>query len=300
MQIGTSGSVVGFLNEIAGRFPAAVFLAAGAPAKEFLARLDMPMIQSAVQSFMHDASLRAHLGGTFTDLMQYGPTSGLIGEILARHLAVDHGLTVAAEQVLVTAGCQEALALCLPEICRQTTDCMLVCNPTYIGATGAALAHHIPVFGLSLHKGNLARQVLDNAEAARRRGQRVRVLYLMPTFDNPSGLVLNLDERAAILQVCAREEIIILEDNAYGAYAYDGSSHSTMAQQDPGGCVIYLSTFSKTLAPSLRVGAATLPAALFGDRRASRDLMARLIKRKGMITLNTSQINQAIVGRKSF
>jgi (S)-3,5-dihydroxyphenylglycine transaminase len=296
MQSATNGSVVGFLNEIAVQFPSAVFFAAGAPSGDFLSRLDLPVIQSALQSYARHVSSGRAGAGTLAGLMQYGPTSGLINDIVAEHMRIDDGLAATGEQVLITAGCQEALALCLPELCREPTDILLVCNPTYIGAIGAARSHRIEVAGISLSDGDLAGQIEARAEAARARGRRVRALYLMPTFDNPSGLVLGREERYAILDVCARERIVILEDNPYGMFDYDGSALAPIAQEDRNGCVIYLSTYSKTLAPSLRIGAATLPQTLFGNLDARRELMARLVERKGLLTLNTAQMNQAIVG----
>jgi (S)-3,5-dihydroxyphenylglycine transaminase len=79
-------------------------------------------------------------------------------------------------------------------------------------------------------------------------------------------------------------------------FRYDGAPVRPMAALDDAGCVIYLSTFSKTIAPAVRIGAATLPETLFGDRSARKELWNNLVQRKSVLTLNTSQITQAIVG----
>ena len=216
--------------------------------------------------------------------------------MIAAHQRKDEGLSTSPERVLVTAGCQEALALCLPELCSAPGDVLLVCNPAYIGALDAARHHDIGLAGISLSAGDLSGQIVARVEELGRSARRVRALYLVPNFDNPSGSVLNSEERKAIVDVCAREQIVILEDNAYGMFSYEGVLPLHMAATDPGGCVIHLSSYSKTLAPGLRVGAATLPETLFGSRTAREALMARLVARKEVITLNTAGVNQAIVG----
>ena len=296
MQSASSGSVVGFLNEIENHYPSAVFFAAGAPASGFLGRLDLPVVQSALQTFMRHGLGGQRNAGSLAGLLQYGPTAGLINELVAEHLRVDSGLAGSGDRTLVTAGCQEALALCLPVLCPAPTDTLLVNNPTYIGAIGAARCHGIRVDGLDNTAGDLAGQIEERAEAERSRGRTVRALYLVPSFDNPSGLVLGREQRDAILATCARLRIVILEDDPYGMFDYDGIAPPPMAGADRDGCVIYLSTFSKTLAPSLRVGAAVLPETLFGSRAAREELMRQLVERKGLLTLNTAQMNQAIVG----
>ncbi|WP_352957875.1 PLP-dependent aminotransferase family protein [Mesorhizobium sp. M1156] len=129
----------------------------------------------------------------------------------------------------------------------------------------------------------------------RRNGRRARALYLIPDFDNPTGRVLDKASRCDILQVCARNRIIVLEDNPYRLFRYEGDEIPPMAALDEAGSVIYLSTFSKTLSPALRVGAAILPDTIFGDARACRALWENLVQRKSFITLNTSHITQAIV-----
>jgi (S)-3,5-dihydroxyphenylglycine transaminase len=88
----------------------------------------------------------------------------------------------------------------------------------------------------------------------------------------------------------------VLEDNPYGMFRYEGSSIPPLAALDEADSVIYLSTYSKTLSPALRVGAATLPNTMFGDRSARETLLRALVQRKSFITVNTSQITQAIVG----
>jgi (S)-3,5-dihydroxyphenylglycine transaminase len=229
-------------------------------------------------------------------LLQYGPTGGLINDLIAQQLQVDEGIAATADRVLVTSGCQEAISLCLPALCPTLSDVLLVCNPTYIGATGAARNHRIPIEHIPNTGSALAAYIEDAAKRLHDRGYNIRALYLIPTFDNPTGYVLDIQQREEILTLCARLRIVILEDNPYGMFRFDGVPVPSMAELDHTGCVIYLSSFSKTLAPSLRVGAATLPLTLFGSRNAREELMRELLERKSLLTLNTSQLNQGIAG----
>jgi len=296
MRIATKPSVMNFLNEIATQYPAAISFAAGAPALQFFDRMDHASILSALQCYERHACTRTSSICTTQRLLQYGPTGGLINDLIAQQLQVDEGIAVTADRVLVTSGCQEAISLCLAALCPTPSDVLLVCNPTYIGATGAARNHRIPIEHIPNTGSALAAYIEDAAKRLHHRGYNIRALYLIPTFDNPTGYVLDIQEREEILTLCARLRIVILEDNPYGMFRFDGVPVPSMAELDHAGCVIYLSSFSKTLAPSLRVGAATLPFTLFGSRNAREELMRELLESKSLLTLNTSQLNQGIAG----
>ncbi|WP_331375414.1 aminotransferase-like domain-containing protein [Sinorhizobium chiapasense] len=284
-----------FLNEVSSLFPSAVSLASGRPNDRFLARLKPQVLLNSLAVYeRHSAG--GHGGGqVWSQLLQYGRTAGVISELVAQQVRSDERVPARADGVLITAGCQEALALCVPALCPEPSDVLLVCNPTYIGAIGAANVARVPITALC----NSAPSIADAIEFAvpqlRRNGRRARAIYLIPDFDNPTGRVLDTAARRDILQVCARHRIVVLEDNPYGLFRYEGDAVPPMAALDEVGSVIYLSTFSKTLSPALRVGAAILPETIFGDARASRALWEDLVQRKSFVTLNTSQITQAIV-----
>jgi len=283
-------AVMNFLNEIAGRYPAAISLAAGRPNNRLFDRLKPEALLDAFHCY------DAHTHGG-TSLLQYGRTAGIINELVARQLSDDDGVPADASRLLITAGCQEALYLCLPELCPLPTDTLLVCNPTYIGGIGAAQAAGVHIAALpDVGGGQLPEAIERVATQLKREGCCARALYIIPDFDNPTGRILDRLQRCAILEVCTKHRIVVLEDNPYGMFRYEGDAVPTMAALDSGGCVIYLSTYSKTLSPALRVGAACLPTALFGDEAMRDALWNRLIERKSFVTVNTSQINQSIIG----
>jgi (S)-3,5-dihydroxyphenylglycine transaminase len=285
--------VMNFLNEVSNRFPAAVSLAAGRPTERYFDRLAPSALLEALHRFEQLALHTGSAAEVRTLLLQYGRTAGIIGACVADHVRADYGVPAHAERVLITAGCQEAMALCLPALCPQPTDVLLVCNPTYIGMTGVAADQRVALHALPQEQ-SLASAIDVAAEQLQREGRRARALYLIADFDNPTGRVLALDERRAVLEACVRHRIVVLEDNAYGMFRYEGDPVPPLAALDEAGCVIFLTTFSKTLSPALRTGSAILPDTLFGERAARVALWEQLVQRKSFVTVNTSPLTQAM------
>src|SRR5207247_1636494 len=120
---------------------------------------------------------------------------------------------------------------------------------------------------------------------------RVRALYDIPDFNNPLGTTLRLPQRLALIETCRRHGVLIIEDNPYGMFAYDGERLPTLKALDRHGTVLYVGSFSKTLFPGLRVGylVADQPVAPDG-----RPLARELSKVKSLLTVNTSAISQSI------
>jgi (S)-3,5-dihydroxyphenylglycine transaminase len=293
---GSRLTVMNFLNEVGADFPQAISFASGRPAEAFF-RLDdwLSAIPRYLEHFGRGRGLKMSAAATL--LAQYGRTAGMINELVAAQLRRDEGLHCAPEQVLITAGCQEALALCLGALCRDADDVVLARNPTYIGVTGVADLAGIELQPL-LDGGGPGWMEGLRATVARlkTRGKRARALYLIPEFDNPTGNLMPAADRAEILEFCAEHRIVVLEDNPYGMFRFEGPRLPPLAAVDTRGTVIYLGTYSKTLCPAVRVGCAVLPATLFGDAAAARALYADLAERKSFATVNTSQLNQALVG----
>jgi (S)-3,5-dihydroxyphenylglycine transaminase len=133
-----------FLNEVAGEYPTAISFAAGRPTDEFFGRLGPEQLQAALSGFAREI---ADSGGsrTFATLLQYGRTAGIINHLIAAQLRTDEHVPAEADRLLVTSGCQEALSLCIGALCPDVDDALLVCNPTYIGASGAAHANDVHV-----------------------------------------------------------------------------------------------------------------------------------------------------------
>jgi (S)-3,5-dihydroxyphenylglycine transaminase len=288
--------VMNFLNEVSGRYPQAVSFASGRPAQQFF-RFDEMLagVGLFVDRFGRERGLANE--DAWALLAQYGPTNGILNDLVSRQVDIDHGVVAPPGQIVVTGGCQEALSLLVQILCPEPNDVVLVRSPCYVGMTGAADLNQIELLPVGAPDDpNLAQSLCLAVEAAAGRGKRPRVLYLVPDFDNPTGTVLTRAEREEIIDLCARHQIIVIEDNPYGMFHYDGEQVPSMYSLDTHGCVIFLGTYSKTLCPTVRVGFAAIPEQLFDGKGDGRDLVARLSQAKSFVTVNTSQLTQAVVG----
>ena len=292
-------AVMNLLNEVATRHPQAISFASGRPSERCF---DLPQWLLELQRFAsHLAGDHGLVDKQALDLLgQYGPTQGIVNGLVAAQVLRDEGIRCEPARVLVTAGCQEAMALCAAALCADPHDVILVRNPTYIGIIGVAMIQGLNIESFEPVDDSTAALRLALVNAIERQvecGKRVRVVYLIPDFDNPTGHSLDLDARLAVLDICAAHGVIVLEDNAYGMFNYDDNGRPpTLHALDRRGSVIYLGTYSKTLCPGLRVGYAILPPTLWGDVDAASLLMQRLSEAKSFGTCNTSQVTQAIVG----
>ena len=292
---GSRLDVMNFLNEIASHYPAAVSFASGRPAEQFF-RLD-DWLHCVPAYVRHEAQQRqCGVAEAFNTLAQYGRTNGIINGLIARQIALDEGIECPAGQILVTGGCQEALDLLLTGLCQHEDDVVLVRSPCYIGLTGVADMNRIELAPFSCADTAVAATLQQTVAAVEARGKRPRLLYLVPDFDNPTGAVLTRAVREEIIGFCAAKHIVIVEDNPYGMFRYEGERVPTMYALDLHGCVIYLGTYSKTICPALRVGFAAVPARMFGDADAGKVLIDRLSQAKSFVSVNTSQLTQAVVG----
>ncbi len=288
--------VMNFLNEMAGEFPMAISFASGRPSESFF---DIENWLGEIPNFArHFANQRQLSFSTAMNLLaQYGRTNGIINDLIVKQVHNDEGINCTDRQILVTSGCQEAIDLCVRNLCKDESDVLLVRSPTYIGITGVAYLNGIEIAPIANCIGDdIVQGLRRTVGEIRCRGKRPRALYLIPDFDNPTGTVLPYKTREEILGFCAEEKIAVLEDNPYGMFRYEGDRIPPMYVLDKHGCVIYLGTYSKTICPSLRVGFAIIPEKFLSGFADSAQLMEQLSQAKSFITVNTSQITQAIVG----
>ena len=307
------------LNEIAERYPEAISFAAGRPYEGFY---DVAQAHEYLRAFC--AYLRADRGMTDRQvartLFQYGDTKGIITDLVARNLAVDEGIEVDPGSVVVTVGCQEAMFLVLRALRADDRDLLLAPRPTYVGLTGAALLADLPVTGVATGPNGIE---LDDLVAklrlARETGRRVRACYVTPDFANPVGVSMDVAARRRLLEIAAAENILLLEDNAYGLFHTDavagpvaGAIDSaegaagagrppTLKALDRDHRVVYLGSYAKTGVPGARVGFVVAEQRMAGgaDGVGGGAMFAdELAKIKSMLTVNTSPIAQAMIGGK--
>jgi 2-aminoadipate transaminase len=233
---------------------------------------------------------RELLSGEDANVLQYGPTRGfrplleaIVGIMQAR------GVASTTDRLLVTTGSQQGLDL-LARVLLDPDDVVLVELPTYTGAITAFRNVQAHLVGVRQEEDGIDMHALDQIHAdltARKR--RVRMLYLVPNFQNPTGLLIGLDKRRRLLEWADRHDVLLVEDDPYRElYFSDATSERDMRPikaDDADGRVIYLSSFSKTLAPGFRVAWIDAPA----------PLAAKLEIAKQAEDLCTSGLDQRIV-----
>ncbi|HUP07098.1 MAG TPA: PLP-dependent aminotransferase family protein [Caldimonas sp.] len=245
--------------------PGIVSLAGGLPAAE-----TFPV------EAMRDATARV-LRDTPREALQYAPSEGHapLRAWIASHLA-ERGLDVQASQVLVTTGSQQGLDL-VAKALLDAGSTVAVESPTYLGALQAFTPFEPHVASVECDAHGPRPEAL-----ARLRG--ARFLYALPNFQNPSGRCMPSGRRDALVAAAREAGVPIVEDDPYGDLWFDAPPDAALASRWPAGCV-YLGSFSKVLAPGLRLGYVVAPAPLF----------PKLLQAKQAADLHTPGFNQRVV-----
>ncbi|MEW2579245.1 aminotransferase class I/II-fold pyridoxal phosphate-dependent enzyme [Streptomyces syringium] len=282
-----------FLNEITGRFPEAVSFAPGRPYEGFF---DTEDIFTHIRRYLdHQAERGISPEAIRTSVYQYGPTAGLIRELIADSLRKDEGIDVAPESIVVTVGCQEAMLLALRALFASPRDVLLVASPCYVGITGAARLLDIPLTEVVERDGGISCADLEAAvQAELARGRRPRAFYVVPDHSNPSGNTLSRQARAELLELAARHDLVILEDSPYRLVSA-GEQLPTLKSMDRERRVVHLGSYSKTVFPGARIGFVVADQRVADASGATSLLADELAKIKSMVTVNTPPLSQAAV-----
>ena len=198
------------------------------------------------------------LSGEDGTVLQYGPTRGhrpLLNTIV--ELMAARQIACSAENLLVTTGSQQGLDL-IGRVLLDPGDVALVELPSYTGAITAFRNVQADLVGVKQQADGIDLDDLDAVMSRlRSQGRRVRFLYVVPNFQNPTGLLMSLEKRRAVLEWAGRNNILIVEDDPYRDLYFEDSAGErdirAIKADDREGRVLYLSSFSKTLAPGYRV-----------------------------------------------
>ena len=221
-------------------------------------------------------SQAAHLSG-------YGPAPGdaTLRIELAAHLA-ERGIDVAPDDVLVVAGVTQGVALAAQAL-AQPGDTVLVEQPTYVG-----FLHQLRAFGLQPVAVPVDADGPPPELVAQLAAQhRIRFFYSIPSFQNPTGCCTTPDRRLRLLELAARFDFYIVEDDLYGWMAYDAAPPTPLKALDAHARVLYVTSFSKTLMPGLRLGVLAPPPALrerLTALRIAADLGSPLLLQRALAT----------------
>ncbi len=219
------------------------------------------------------------LGKTAERALQYGPTEGYF----PLRAWVAERLGVEAEEVLITTGSQQGLDL-LGKVFLDEGSPVLVEAPSYMGALQAFRAYGPRFITVRADEEGMDLEALE--EVLKR--ERPRFIYALPTFQNPSSALMPLERRERLVELARAHGIPLVEDDAYAELYFDGQKLPTLFQLDRArgyGNVVYLGSFSKVLAPGLRVAYAVGP----------RPVIAKLVQAKQGVDLHTPVFNQMLV-----
>ena len=258
--------------------PEIISFAGGLPAPEVF---PVAEIEAAADRVLEEHGAQA---------LQYSTTEGHLPfrELLVRHMG-RYGIHVTPANILITAGAQQALDL-LGKLFINSGDRVLTEEPTYLGALQAFTSYQAQYLPVAMDDDGLD---MDKLEDALRAGPKF--LYILPNFQNPSGVTLSLERRWKLVELAAHYGVPIVEDDPYGQLRYEGDHLPPLVQIDAEhhGCnggttfrggVIYLGTMSKVMAPGLRLGWVVAP----------EEVMEKLVQMKQGMDLHTSTFTQMV------
>ena len=274
-----------FSNKIAGLKPSAVreilkstsdpeviSLAAGNPAPDAFPVESISKIASDI--FREDP----------ISALQYGITEGyapLIAEL--KSYLKNKGMGEDYDALIVTSGATQIMELLTKVLCNEG-DCIACEDPSFIGSLNCFRSYGAKLCGVPMKPDGLD---IDALEELLKSNCKVKFLYTIPNFQNPTGYTMSLAKRKALYGLASKYDILILEDNPYGDLRVAGEDLPTIKSMDTEGRVIYAGTFSKLIAPGIRVGYVLGPAAL----------VSKMTVGKQTEDVHTAMFNQMLVYR---
>lgn len=289
-------NVIGFLNDIQYRFPKALSFVAGQPDENFF---DITDHMSKFDVFVDHlvAKTGQSRKNVINKIGQYNKTKGIVNDIVAEYLRRDENIYVKEEDILMTVGAQEAFAIIVSAICEREDDVILVEDPSYIGLSSFAKIFDYNITGVSTDEEGINLHELKNTLLALNSARkRVKLLYVIPDYQNPSGSCMPVGNRLKLLELAEKYNFLIIEDSVYNSFTYAQKKNPTLKSLDKFNRVIYVGSFSKSLFPGLRLGLIAADQQIENAYGETVPLIDEMVKVKAQLTNNTPTINQAILG----
>ena len=217
--------------------------------------------------------------------LQYGITEGYapLRESIAARIYEKFGIGREFDQTIVTTGGQQGIELACKAFCNEG-DAVICENPSFIGALNAFRSNGARTIGVPLRADGIDLTVL---EETLRTEKKAKLLYLIPTFQNPTGVTSTYENRRAVYALAKKYGVVILEDNPYGELRFAGEDVPTYKSFDTDGLVIYCSSFSKILSSGMRIGFVNAPA----------EIIAKMVVAKQVEDVHTNLFAQMLCHR---
>ena len=219
--------------------------------------------------------------------LQYGPTEGdsRLIEYLVNWMREDEGMQIDDDNIMIVSGSQQALDL-IGKVFIDPGDPVIIGLPSYLGALQAFSAYRARLIGVALDKQGMdVDRVEEILKDHKEKGERIKFIYIVPDFQNPSGVTMSLERRERLLDLCYEYGTIVIEDSPYRALRFEGESIPMVGAMDKKGYAFSLHTFSKILFPGARLGWIM----------ANSAIMDKLIMAKQPTDLCTSPFCQSVV-----
>lgn len=254
--------------------PTIISFAAGNPAPESFPVNDLARLSAKIYAEEPSKAL------------QYGITEGypaLREDVIAR-LTSRFNINMDGQTTIITSGGQQGIELLCKTMCNEG-DTVICENPSFIGALNAFRSLGCKTVGVPLaDEGGID---LDMLEETMKREPRAKILYLIPTFQNPAGTCMPLEKRRAVLELAKKYNIVILEDNPYGELRFAGEEIPTIKSLDTEGVVVYSGSYSKVLSAGMRIGFICGP----------EEVVTKMVVAKQVEDVHTNQFFQMLCHR---
>ena len=253
--------------------PTVISFAAGNPAPESFPVDDLARLSADIYA------------KSSTPALQYGMTEGYapLREAVAARQKKIFGIGKDFDATIIVSGGQQGIELACKAFCNEG-DTVICENPTFIGALNAFRSNGVKTVGVELHNDGIDPEELEKTIKA---NPRAKLIYLIPTFQNPAGLTTSYEKRKKIYEVAKKYKIPIIEDNPYGELRFAGTDIPTIKSFDDEGLVIYCSTFSKILSAGMRVGFVIAP----------EEIISKMVIAKQVEDVQTNQFFQMLCYR---
>lgn len=221
-------------------------------------------------------------------VMSYSKAEGepFLKEELIKLMAAD-GVHAEPENILILTGSQQGLDM-LPKAFCNRGDVVFVENPTYVGGIQSFANYGAKMVPIETDETGMNPEALEKEIQewkSRGEGDRLKMIYLIPDFQNPSGVTMSVENRRGVLDVAARHGLLVVDDAPYRSLRFEGKSLPSLYTMDQNGSVISLYTFSKTMVPGLRVAWAVAP----------KKLIDKMTTLKQSVDLCSSALSQHVV-----
>jgi len=251
--------------------PDIISFAGGLPAPELFP------VREFEEACQHVLEREAHIA------LQYSPTEGYLPlkELLAEAMS-RYGIWVESENILILNGSQQGLDL-IGKLFVDPGACIACSRPTYLGALQAWSSYEAHYCTVPIDDEGMR---VEDLLGILRTGHRPRFVYVLPNFDNPAGTTLSLKRRELVVEIARKHDLVIVEDDPYGELRYEGQDMTPLFRLAPER-TLYLSTFSKTLAPGIRLAWLVAP----------KPIVARLVQAKQGADLHTGTFVQMVANQ---